>query len=467
MDSSTPEKTNSIKTKKIRPKLCLLFNTRNTDELLFDYSAVDVHIVKHETNDKKYYYCRIKSINKIINRKEQNELLQIHNLLFKARKSTKGYYELIWPIVRFDSLDLFNLNKLDNKMWLSIKTEGEKQSNNNDNDGSMKKSLYENENEDYYLSKNDIIKFGEKKYEVIELNIVSKNYSNINEISKDNQQFGSVLRCPQKFIRPRENEKKYENKTSNSGYNQETDCRICFGSKSEVDNFLIKICKCKNIFYHIECLKKYLKSHVKSDENLNKTITSYNFENFACEVCQDPYPLKFFIELSDDPNNKEKKFFYLVDGLNLPENTNYMILESLTRVTTDDNKMKKNKKNIFVIKLTDKPITIGRSDKNDIVDIDGRISREHAILKFDEKEGKVIIKNKGRFGTSVLIKNNIKLHIGQKIYFQVGNTYIKAEVKEDDSKEGDSKEVDSKEKDSKDDSTDPNTSRTMNFVDSK
>ena len=127
MDSSNPEKTNPIKLEKIRPKLYLLFNTRNTNELLFDYSARDVHIVKHETNDKKYYYCRIKSINKIITRKDQKELLQIHNLLFLARKSNKGYYELIWPIVRFDSLDLFNLNKLDNKMWLSIKTEEEKQ----------------------------------------------------------------------------------------------------------------------------------------------------------------------------------------------------------------------------------------------------------------------------------------------------------------------------------------------------
>ena len=130
--------------------------------------------------------------------------------------------------------------------------------------------------------------------------------------------------------------------------------------------------------------------------------------------------------------------------------------------------MKKNKKNIFVINLDKiKEIKIGRSDNNDIIMENYSISGEHAILKFDEKEGKVIIKNKGRYGTSVLIKNNIKLQIGQKIYFEVGNTYIKAEVKEDDSKEGDSKEVDSKENDSKDDSTDPNTSRTMNFVDSK
>jgi len=164
----------------------------------------------------------------------------------------------------------------------------------------------------------------------------------------------------------------------------------------------------------------------------------------------------------------DNKIYSFVDGLDLSKETNYMILESLTHFTPDDNKMKKNKKNIFVINLDKiKDIKIGRNKSNDIIMENYSISGEHAILKFDEKEGKVIIKNKGRYGTSVLIKNNIKLQIGQKIYFEVGNTYIKAEVKEDDSKEGDSKEVDSKEKDSKDDSTDPNTSRTMNFVDSK
>ena len=109
-----------------------------------------------------------------------------------------------------------------------------------------------------------------------------------------------------------------------------------------------------------------------------------------------------------------------------------MILESLTHFTPDDNKMKKNKKNIFVINLDKiKEIKIGRNKSNDIIMENYSISGEHAILKFDEKEGKVIIKNKGRYGTSVLIKNNIKLESGQKIYFQVANTYIKAEVKEE------------------------------------
>ena len=103
-----------------------------------------------------------------------------------------------------------------------------------------------------------------------------------------------------------------------------------------------------------------------------------------------------------------------------------MILESLTFV---NNEQEKNSKYIFVIKLTEKEVKIGRNNENDIIDSESMISRFHAVLNFDKEKGKVSITNKGKFGVSVLIKNNVKLEIGQKIYFQVGRTYIKAEVK--------------------------------------
>ena len=451
MTSITQEKAEQTKIRKLRPKLCLYFRTRNSDDLYFDYSVKEVFNVKHETNEKKYFYCRIKSINKIINAKEQKELQPIHNILFLARKCINGYYELIWPIVKFNSLDLYNLNRLDNKMWLLIRTE---EDNNDNNNNSTIQPLYENENEDYYLSENDIIKFGERKYEVIKLNIVNNNNDfKTNQISENNKKFKSVFYLPKKKERPKVNVENYNNNKKNDiGYNQETDCRICYGSKSEGENLLINICKCNNIFYHINCLKKFLKRKMKSSENFDKTVTSHKLENFSCEVCQDPYPLRFDII----KNNEQKQECCLVDGLYLPENTNYMILESLTQIIADKEKKKKNTKNIFVIKLTEKEIKVGRSEINDIIDDFPMISREHAVLKFDENEGKVIIKNKGRCGTSVLIKKSVKLEIGQKIYLQVGNTYIKAEVKEDDSKE-------EEENNSEDNSTYTNKSVNMKF----
>ena len=76
--------------------------------------------------------------------------------------------------------------------------------------------------------------------------------------------------------------------------------------------------------------------------------------------------------------------------------------------------------------------------------------------------------NKGKFGTLVLIKKNVKLEIGQKIYLQLGNTYVKAEVKEDDSKEEDSENEGSSLSNSKStrsykDSSDPNKTIAANW----
>ena len=96
---------------------------------------------------------------------------------------------------------------------------------------------------------------------------------------------------------------------------------------------------------------------------------------------------------------------------------------------------KKNIKNIHVVKLTDSDeiseISIGRNEKNDIIDIDNTVSRFHGKLKINSETGEVNLINQGTFGISVLIKNNLKIEIGQTKYIQVGKTYIKAEVVED------------------------------------
>ena len=111
--------------------------------------------------------------------------------------------------------------------------------------------------------------------------------------------------------------------------------------------------------------------------------------------------------------------YYLIDGLELPENLNYIILESLIYV-----KEKKNKKNVFVIRLTENEYTFGRNDKNDMVDDDISISRFHAVLKFDQESGDITLVNKSKFGILVLIKNNLPLINDEKIYFQIGRSYI-------------------------------------------
>ena len=100
-----------------------------------------------------------------------------------------------------------------------------------------------------------------------------------------------------------------------------------------------------------------------------------------------------------------------------------------------DGKDKNNIKRIHVVELTGNDITIGRNETNDIIDSDQTVSRYHGILKFNQENGSVTLTNKGTFGILVLIKNNLKIDIGQKVFIQVGKTYIKAEVSENENKE--------------------------------
>ena len=165
-----------------------------------------------------------------------------------------------------------------------------------------------------------------------------------------------------------------------------------------------------------------MKNNIEDDENLNDMVTSYNCHKFNCEVCGEPYPLKFTIKFNKE---SQPRNYCLIDGLELPENTNYLIMESLTYL-----KEKKNIKNIFVVKLSDRELTLGRSDKNDIIDGDISISRYHAIMKFNPDNGELTLTNRSKYGALVLIKDNLKLNTDEKIYIQVGKSFINVIQKE-------------------------------------
>ena len=151
-------------------------------------------------------------------------------------------------------------------------------------------------------------------------------------------------------------------------------------------------------------------------------MTSFYCDKFNCEVCEEPYSLSYkFIE----KNNNKTNIYSLIDDINQPENFDYIILESLTFI-----KKNKNIKNIFVIKLTDRELNIGRHTDNDIIDNDMTISRYHAILKYNKNNGHITITNKSKFGVLLLIKDNVKLNVKQKIFIQMGKTYLSAGVKD-------------------------------------
>ena len=122
--------------------------------------------------------------------------------------------------------------------------------------------------------------------------------------------------------------------------------------------------------------------------------------------------------------------------MKIPEQDDYIILENLSPIIEN----KKNIKNIFVVNLTNKEITIGRNLNNDIIiDEDNNISREHCLLKYDKENGYLTIVDKSAFGTSVLIKGNTKIELYKKLYLQIGNVFTKAEYNEKEVLEEDDK----------------------------
>ena len=451
-------------TKKTLNILCLVWNSDNSG--IFDYNCKDIAKIFHTTKNDILYYTR--SIhNKINTIKKHNQIKKDDIVLFKIRYSKKyNAYEIINPIRKM-KYNFKNAEELNNKIWLVMK--------------SSKNCLYEVNNDEYYLKENDIIKFGRKKYIIIKKNVIleknnilskdninynNNNYEQIFNIKlNSNQYYQKIINVDSNIEQNNEikelegkknkeylqiiQEEKKEDKSDditvdksqdgksddgnyktisdvksidNDGYNNDEDCRICFGRDSTKENPKLKLCNCHS-YIHYNCLKYFLKQNITINENDKSTVISYTCERFNCEVCEKPYPLRFQIQFD---KNKEPITYYLIDGLQLPEDTNYMILESLTCV-----KEKQNYKNIYVIKLTGDDITIGRNIKNDIIDTDISISRFHSVLKFNKDTGNITLENESKFGTLVLVKNNIKLTDNKKIYFQVGRTFITVEQKND------------------------------------
>ena len=202
-----------------------------------------------------------------------------------------------------------------------------------------------------------------------------------------------------------------ENESDNKG----DMCLICFYSFSDINNPLVRFCNCKN-YAHFECFKKYLTSIFVVTENSKKTVMTYAYKKFNCNLCFKPYHLRFRIPEFD-------KIYELLD-LNLPEETDYFCLESLNYIKNNN-----NIKTVHIVKLINKEINVGRNNNNDIIDDDLFVSREHAVLKYDKNNKTLFLENnKGRYGTLVLVRGNIKVN-EEKTYIQIGNTKNSIELK--------------------------------------
>jgi len=150
-------------------------------------------------------------------------------------------------------------------------------------------------------------------------------------------------------------------------------------------------------------------------ENSKRTVTTYTIEKFNCDICLKPYQLRFRIPEFD-------RIYELID-LNLPEETDYICLESLDFIK-DNNNIKK----VHIVKLINEKINIGRNNGNDIIDDDISVSSDHAVLKYNKNNKSLFLENKnGKYGTLVLVRGNIKIR-EEKAYFQILNTHISMEL---------------------------------------
>ena len=433
-------------------KICkIIFNCLNKDnEEIFDYNSNEVSKVTYNIHNEGGYFIK-DAHNKISIRKNHCEIREDDKVLFRVRYSKKNkIYEIINPIRKME-YNFKNVEELNNKIWLLMK--------------STKNCLYEINNNEYYLNENDIIKFGRKKYLIIKKKILinDRHKEKKNNINIKNKEFGSVINIitlNQKIYQIYQpilsTYKKEYSKYSNGDISEDTEflSSISMENKDEnninvfqnnnlendeitnINNFCIKcencclteddlklkLCKCP-YYVHYNCFKKFSEEKLIKIKNNESTVISYILEKFNCGECGKPYPLRFQIKYDDDKNASIKYSFY--DDIKLPDDTNYMILECLSCTEEKYN----NKKYIYVLKLTDDDLTIGSNDKNDIFDTDKSISEFHTVIKFNKETGNITLVNESNFGTSVLVKNNIKLIDDKKIYFQVENAFIIAEQK--------------------------------------
>ena len=150
-------------------------------------------------------------------------------------------------------------------------------------------------------------------------------------------------------------------------------------------------------------------------ENSKRTVTTYTCLKFNCDICLKPYQLRFRILEFD-------RIYELID-LNLPEETDYICLESLDFIK-DNNNIKK----VHIVKLINEKINIGRNNCNDIIIEDISVSNDHAVLKYNKNNKSLFLENKnGKYGTLVLVRGNIKIR-EEKTYFQIGSTHISLEL---------------------------------------
>ena len=359
---------------------------------------------KHDLNlnielfDEKYQL--IKKINKIINKecylvKAENDIKTVEKQIdINYRKNEENLFQ-----IRFNKN---NTIKLDNQIIIKKKFQTKESL-----DFLDKKLWYiiDSENCGYSLCESDIIKIGDMKYIIHEISFIQDNENNLNDENKNIRPY--YYKVPEI-----DNYKKCKFRIAdNDAYN---------------DDYNVCLCNCKNELIHFPCLKKYIK--IEKSENGKNTIKRYFTNNAYCKKCYTAFPIKFQL--------KGKNIFFDTIHIEKPTDSNYIILESLGHKYEYENKNENGNeekkigynKLVYVIKLDEDIIKIGKNEKNDIVINDPSVGDEHAKIFFDKKNKKILLKNLSKDNnTFVLIKKD--LEVNEKINkIKVRNIIVEANL---------------------------------------
>lgn len=145
-----------------------------------------------------------------------------------------------------------------------------------------------------------------------------------------------------------------------------------------------------------------------------ENVTSYYWKKFECEICKQSYPYIF---------KHNQKLFKLIDVKEQGPGVNYILLESMP---LDKN----TSRNIHMLTVTEKKneFKLGRGHESEVRINDISVSRCHAIIKC-KPDGFYVEDNCSKFGTIVLLKNNLKLEEDHTMAVQVGRTVLSFTIK--------------------------------------
>ena len=351
--------------------------------------------------------------NEIIVRKDLNEINPEEEILFKVRYETRlNKYYLENEILTNIKPNQKNINNLQNKIWYIIRSDFY-QSN-------YKEEIININNDDYYLSENDIIKFGRIPYYISEINVpkvekkinldsylTNMNNYDISDLNKNTDPVFDFL---------------FEGKGSNDLVEKDEEdqknCKICYLEETDKKNDpFVHLCKCKGglSFAHFNCIKEWMKSKMQMYLNENKNVKTYYVKGFNCEICKVPYPFRFHLPGIEKP-------FELLD-IQKPSSGHYIILESLNTMIENF-----NYKEVHVIQLNDFELIVGRGDNSDIKINDISISEKHALLKFDKYDGSLLLRDlRSRLGTLVLVRKPLEIQ-KKIIQLQIGRTFVEGNL---------------------------------------